>query len=60
MKYAAPYHDTLDRSRNSSVILGMAVLRMVLCNNARQCLEMCYGSCGGATTHIVERDEEHA
>lgn len=29
MKYAAPYHDTLFKSWNSSVILGIAVLRMV-------------------------------
>ncbi len=29
IKYADPYHETLVKSRNSSVILGIAVLRMV-------------------------------
>lgn len=29
MKYAAPYHDTLFKSWNSSVIFGMAVPRIV-------------------------------
>lgn len=29
MKYAAPYHETLLKSWNPSVIFGMAVLRMV-------------------------------
>jgi hypothetical protein len=29
MKYAAPYHETLFKSWNSSVILGMAVPRIV-------------------------------
>jgi hypothetical protein len=29
MKYAAPYHETLFKSWNSSVMLGMAVPRIV-------------------------------
>ena len=60
MKYAAPYHDTLFRSWNSSVIFGIAVLRMVCRADPGQSLNTQIAWKWHRATHIVQRNQEHA
>ena len=61
MKYAAPYHDTLFKSWNSSVIFGMAVPRIVwglACSVSF--LRIFVTTASSGVTNIVKRHKEQA